>query len=515
MDAEILAQFDATRDLSAQGFRSCCYAPFTSLYFDTLGSVRVCCQNTEHPVGNVASSGLDEIWHGAQVAALRAALQAGDMSRGCRFCHWELAERNFQGVFIRNFDVLAVADRTPQWPAQFEFALSNTCNLECVMCNGEWSSLIRSRRERLPPLPKPYGERFFADVRKYLPHLQRAKFLGGEPFLSAEALRIWEMMIDDGLQTPCFITSNGTQLNAKVERILDRLPVSLSLSLDGVTKHTVENIRVNAKFEELQRNVRRFRDYTRQRGTYFGLTFCLMRDNWPEFADYLLLAQSLDCEVVVNVVTFPRKVSLYSLPAAELTEVVRGLEQRDAEMRRTLGDNLTVWNAELGRLRHRAAALAKAEQPYFVPRWDAAADPSAADERVEALVQRAQNSLARLAPGEPIDLVECDRDDVVQAIRSDSDRFLGVGPEVLVGQPLQIMLAQLMAHFGSRMQLLRDEKHAEWGEQILALAEGDQPPTLFAAVTIPRRDAQGNGNGSWIVATRLPEPPQQPLLSVE
>lgn len=513
MDQLLLQQFDATRDFSRHGFRACCYAPFTSLYFDTLGVVRVCCQNTEHPVGNVAEQSLDDIWGGARVAALRAALQAGDLSQGCRFCHWELSERNFRGVFIRNFDVLPVDDPAPRWPAQFEFALSNACNLECAMCNGEWSSLIRARRERLPPLPKPYGERFFASLRKYLPHLQRAKFLGGEPFLAAEAHRIWEMMIEDGLQTPCFITTNGTQLNAKVEQILDRLPVSLSISLDGVTRETVEKIRVNARFDELQRNVRRFRDYTRQRGTYLGLTYCLMRDNWHEFADYLLFAEDLDCEVVVNVVTFPRRVSLYSLPAEELRTVVRGLEARDDEMRRALSDNLAVWDAELQRLRHRLASLAEETQPYFVPPWDEQQHGSRAAHESQPLVERAKQGLAALAPGEPIDVVRCDRDDVVEAILSESDRFLGVGPEVLVGQPLQIMQAQLMAHFGNQMDLLRDAKLAEWGEQVLSLAFPQQPPSIFAAVTIPLREAGGSSRGSLILATRLREAPAGPLVN--
>ncbi len=510
MDQQLLAQFDATRDFSQKGFRACCYAPFTSLYFDTLGVVRVCCQNTEHPAGNIAVQGLDEIWQSARLAALRTALAHGDLSQGCRFCHWELSEGNFAGAFIRNFEMLAVDDPAPRWPAQFEFALSNACNLECVMCNGEWSSLIRTRRERLPPLPKPYGERFFADLRKYLPHLQRAKFLGGEPFLSVEAHRIWEMMIEDGLSTPCFVTTNGTQMNSKVQRILDRLPVSLSISLDGVTPATVEKIRVNAKFDELQHNVRRFREYTRQRGTYLGLTYCLMRENWHEFADYLLFAEELGCEVVVNVVTYPRRVSLYSLPTDELTRVIQGLENRADEMQRTLGENLAVWNAELHRLRQRLAVLGEVAQPYFVPAWNG--DTASADQESQALAERARAALAKLAPGEPIDAVQCDRDDVVEAILSESERFLGVGPEVLVGQPLQIMQAQLMAHFGSQMQLLRDEKTERWGEQVLSLAFPGQPPSLFAAVTIPRRDPSGYSSGTLILATRLGAAPRGPLV---
>ena len=32
-----------------------------------------------------------------------------------------------------------------EWPTMLELELSNLCNLECVMCNGELSSKIRPR----------------------------------------------------------------------------------------------------------------------------------------------------------------------------------------------------------------------------------------------------------------------------------------------------------------------------------------------------------------------------------
>ncbi len=85
-------------------------------------------------------------------------------------------------------------------------------------------------------LPKPYSDHFFAELRKYLPHLKFAKFLGGEPFLAQESYRIWDMMVEDKLQIPCHVTTNGTQWNERVERVLEHVPCSFSISMDGVTK---------------------------------------------------------------------------------------------------------------------------------------------------------------------------------------------------------------------------------------------------------------------------------------
>ena len=51
------------------------------------------------------------------------------------------------------------------------------------MCAGHWSSAIRARREKLPPLPDPYDRRFVDQIEAFVPTLVSAKLLGGEPFI--------------------------------------------------------------------------------------------------------------------------------------------------------------------------------------------------------------------------------------------------------------------------------------------------------------------------------------------
>ena len=60
-----------------------CRAPFTSMYLDQHGSVRACCQNTEHPLGNVTEQRLRDIWEGPQAKELRDAMLAatGELNR--------------------------------------------------------------------------------------------------------------------------------------------------------------------------------------------------------------------------------------------------------------------------------------------------------------------------------------------------------------------------------------------------------------------------------------------------
>jgi|HubBroStandDraft_6_1064221.scaffolds.fasta_scaffold32024_3 radical SAM protein with 4Fe4S-binding SPASM domain len=355
MDSRILADFDATRDFSTKGFRSLCYAPYTSLYFDTRGDVRVCCHNWSHKVGNIASSSIADIWNGAKIAEVRTAVRDYDFSRGCSYCEWQIASRNFVNLSIAKWDKLPVPTAEGMWPKQMEFSIGNTCNLECVMCNGVASSSIRAYREKLPPLPNPYSDGFFEELRHYLPHLAVAKFLGGEPFLQEGCFRIWGMLIEDAVQLPCHVTTNGTVFNARVERVLDALPVGIAMSLDGFTKETVEGIRVNARYEVLMQNLTRFQAYALARKTPFGLTFCLMRQNWHELGEFCLFADDLGCSVFVNSVRKPAESSLYALPLTDLMEIVLVMERQSATLLPRLRRNKQVFAGQLQLLRQRVA----------------------------------------------------------------------------------------------------------------------------------------------------------------
>ena len=352
MEDLVREAYDGNRNFSNKTFRSGCYAPFTSLYFNSYGEVLACCKNDTFVLGNIAHQRLNEIWNGDKLKLLRQALANYQFEKGCKVCEWEIMGGNYQGSFPSLFEVFPVQTIDPEWPAQIEFAGSNSCNFECIMCSGELSSSIRSNREGLPPMPKVYSEQFFEDLRKFLPHLLQAKFLGGEPFFTQECFRIWDMMIEDGLTVPCHVTTNGSQFNAKVERVLEALPISLSISVDGVTKETVERIRVNSHYETLIDNLHRFREYAKGRGTYFGLTYCLMQQNWHEFGDFLLFAEGLGCEVFVNTVIHPIHCSLYSLPPPqELSQIVDALEKQSNLIENSLRLNRHVWEENILKLR--------------------------------------------------------------------------------------------------------------------------------------------------------------------
>jgi len=422
-------------------------------------------------------------------------MEAEDLSLGCDFCRWPIENQRPDLAFARWFADLPVTAQ-PDWPAQLEFSVSNTCNLQCVMCNGEWSSSIRSQREGLAPLPKVYDDDFFEGLRDFLPHLEKVKFLGGEPFLAAETLRIMEMMVEVGATARCHVTTNGTQWSPRVERILEMLPVDIAVSLDAASKATYEQIRIGSTWETARENLDRFRATAERRGTHVSITMCLMTVNWHEFADFCLLADSLDISCDVNTVTQPTPLSLYHLPAAELAVVVEGLEAADREHGDAFGWSRNTWKGELERLSthlaDRRAGVSvmgidvSQDQQVTVRPWDrgdemrreaedvaateAAAAAEAARLEVERQARQAAVDARRLAAvGDSAQRIVLDHADRVVAVDA---HVLGVdGTEFMGGSAVD-----LMDTFGRHLSEVVAIEHGAGSEDdrtlAVALADG-------------------------------------------
>lgn len=340
---------------------SSCYAPHSSIYFDQRGKARACCQNTGTYLGDVTRQSLRQIWESADAERMRSALEDDDYSEGCDFCAWQVREGNQDIVFARQYDGLEPAEHRPRWPRQMEFSLTNTCNLQCVMCNGEWSSAIRSQREKLPPLPAVYGEPFFEELADFLPHLRDAKFIGGEPFLGREPLRVMEMLTELDAPPRVTIITNGTIYSPRVERIVAALRPTIIISIDGASTAGYDAIRVGAHLPDVLANLDRFR--AELGPGKVSITTCLMTSNWHEFADLLALAEDRDLEIGVNVVRFPADQSLYQLPADDLARVVADLTATTIDL---TGSRRDAWDHHRSALAHRLAVV-RADDPQLGP----------------------------------------------------------------------------------------------------------------------------------------------------
>jgi MoaA/NifB/PqqE/SkfB family radical SAM enzyme len=336
--AEIKAAFNAQR--SCRDKSLLCHAPTSSLYFGRDGSISACCYSRDSAFGRFPEDSIAATWHGAGLRAMRAQLQRDILPSGCGKCADQFRARNFRGLMAANFDacapsptarsridalfgarVGALVGAKPHapwtYPVQMEFELSNRCNLECAMCTGSFSSLIRANRERLPPLADVYDARFVEQLREFVPHLKRAKFLGGEPFLIDIYYAIWDLFIAFNPDCLVSITTNATAFSPKVQRVLDGLNFWIVVSLDSLDAGIYASIRQHARLDRTLANFERILAASRERGKSVSIAICPMANNWRGLPDLVSFANDRELSVYFNTVTYPAGLTLRDMPADE------------------------------------------------------------------------------------------------------------------------------------------------------------------------------------------------------
>jgi molybdenum cofactor biosynthesis enzyme MoaA len=209
-----------------------------------------------------------------------------------------------------------------------EFELSNLCNLECVMCNGRLSSSIRKRRDQLPAIPSPYDDEFVRQLEEFIPHLESARFNGGEPLLQKECLQIWERIIAIKPSIEITIATNGTVWSPKIEKLLKKGRFKINLSLDGMSAKTYESIRRNSDFKKVVANAARFSEYCVEAGTVFCIMYNPMRTNWHEIPDLIRFCNENGYHVWFNTIYRPFQLALWTLPSKELYKIYEELSHR-------------------------------------------------------------------------------------------------------------------------------------------------------------------------------------------
>lgn len=298
-----------------------CYAPFKHVYFGTNGVARACCINKTDTYGTIKDNKLSKLWKSDKVISLREKILNYDLSGGCNYCHKQLESSNFKAFEGRMYDSL-LPEIQSDYPTEMTFEISTTCNLECIMCNGNFSSSIRKNREKLPPLEEMYDSEFLNSIKDSIPFLKKANFIGGEPFLIPQYFDIIEYIIEHNQNCKLYIQTNGTILNNRVKRIIEHKNVFISISIDSLIKEKYEFIRKNASFNRLMENMDFFKQRALLHNQSININFCVMTNNWEEVPDMLSYCNKNQFSITFIPVEFPVEYNIGLLSVSELKNIV-------------------------------------------------------------------------------------------------------------------------------------------------------------------------------------------------
>ncbi len=324
-----------------------CQAPLNNMYFSWEGKAIACCYNQEYILGQYPEQSIAEIWKGEKANDLRKHLKNYDLSKGCDVCKNDILKERFASVNALRFDWF----EAESYPTMMEFQLTNTCNLECVMCSGLLSSAIRANRDKLPSIPNKFDEKFVQQLEEFIPYLKYTTFSGGEPFLIKIYYDIWEVFARLNNTCTLKVITNGTIYNDRVQKILEKNNFHITISLDSPHKETYEKIRIGASFDEVISNARKFHQYCQTKKTDFNFNFCPMTNNWQEVPDFIRLCNSMDIVCHFNMVYRPAKYALCNLTHSELHHILGVLRsERFTETSSAASKNKIIFDEYLHQL---------------------------------------------------------------------------------------------------------------------------------------------------------------------
>ena len=326
---ELLAAYNEgrqTRRLDLQ-----CLAPSSNMYFNMFGQAAPCWLSLES-APRYPDRSIRDIWFGEEFEGFRSRIAQADLSGPCQICERNITNRVFTSTLARAYDNDYPLSR---YPSIMEFELSNTCNLECIMCKGTLSSTIRRDRDGLPPMQAPYDDAFVDQLEEFIPHLKEARFNGGEPLLQRICWEIWRRMHLLNPAIEITLATNATVLNDRAKRMLENGRFRVNVSLDSLSKPLYESIRINAVYEETLANLHWLGQYCARKGTLFSIMVNPMRNNWREMPEYVRFCAENGYRLWFNTVWRPFQLALWNLESLtlgsmreELSEEIERLERK-------------------------------------------------------------------------------------------------------------------------------------------------------------------------------------------
>lgn len=227
-----------------------CSSPFSRMTVGPDGSYRTCCY---HPQVASGYGNVIDAFYGTEMDRLRERMLAGDHIKECEQCYeydriGELSQRaviNAEHPYEGKTEVVGL-----------EMSYGNLCNMACVTCKPESSSVWE---QRLGPVEK--GRINYDGID--WSGLTSLSLTGGEPTIQKEFSPEFFRMLSRSLSTNCFFSMNtncSKWVHKEWEDFVRRQKrVNIMLSLDGVGE-VGEWIRPGMKQDIWEKNALRWKD---------------------------------------------------------------------------------------------------------------------------------------------------------------------------------------------------------------------------------------------------------------
>lgn len=311
-----------------------CYAPWTNVHINTLGHYKMCCAGTIYD--NLRDVPIVQVLSHPEINDIKLTLLDNKSHPHCLQCtnqeyHSVESERKWYSNIAEN-KVIKIERIDDQVIQNLDIRWNNTCNLSCVYCGHEASS-VWATLKGVSQSRTDYGENLdglLEFIAKHKSTIRNLALLGGEPLLQKENEMLLEQLNKD-------VHINViTNLNVPLEKnkIFNQL-----LEMDNVTWDVsfetfgdrFEYIRHGASWELMLKNMKILQDATADKSghtTHITGQYCVY--NCLNLSEVYKTFKQLNLPLMrLNELTHPPILNVYNLPLKFLDiakqEVIRSL----------------------------------------------------------------------------------------------------------------------------------------------------------------------------------------------
>lgn len=252
-----------------------CPAPWNSLYLEPNGKIENCCVGRSD-LGNINDTDVTEIVLGQKNIKIQQNMLDNNIVDGCKWCHHKTD--TLQSMMIERYprdrdDKLF--DTAGNFKLEYlDARWSNTCNLACIYCGPNLSSLWAQELKQEHKIERNDKHKMLSYVLENIKDIKYVYLAGGEPLLMKENQAVVEAIVNEN--PDCRVLVNTNLLNIRNNRIFEGL-TKLSncewlVSVEG-TQDRYEYIRYPGKWSEFESNLLLLKDKVGADKIKFNMVF--------------------------------------------------------------------------------------------------------------------------------------------------------------------------------------------------------------------------------------------------
>ena len=283
------------------------YCPIPFFNLEVHGNnARLCCVSAD-TYENKDRSWVN-FWNSAEMNSLRKQMltPSAKPPSNCVFCFAQ-ESNNLKSLRQDSIEKKGIMKVPRRFPSELQLKLSNTCNLKCIMCSGQFSNKWNEDVEAFSKYQKNainYPEekldliavkKIFNDFITFNKNIaKKITLYGGEPFIHRDFFNYVNTKSKELQTIQLHVFTNGTIYNKTLEMVLPKFKRSvINLSIDG-TNDVFNFVRFPAKWDKVEKVINKFKDLGDNHKTIeLNLTYTISSFSALGIRDFIHWAQAV------------------------------------------------------------------------------------------------------------------------------------------------------------------------------------------------------------------------------